>query len=205
MPNQIDYFFSIRNPITRFKSGFYSRKRKGLPRILAEWTRSEAKAFGTFEHANDLAEALFRPDERGLLAAQAIQAIRHTAMQQIDWFSRIGFLSLRPPLWIIRQEKFEPDFNRFLARLGLAITCADLRPATDPAAAHRNDYSGTTELTELARENLRRWYARDFVFYDVCEQWMKDNDRPAGWPAPASFKGSPSVRDRRVRARPVQP
>ena len=33
LPLAINYFFSIRHPITRFKSGFYSRKRKGQPRI----------------------------------------------------------------------------------------------------------------------------------------------------------------------------
>jgi hypothetical protein len=45
------YFFSIRDPISRFKSGFYSRKRKGQPRIYSEWTPHEAAAFKSFEHA----------------------------------------------------------------------------------------------------------------------------------------------------------
>lgn len=176
LQEKLPYFFSIRNPITRFKSGFYSRKRKGQPRIYVEWTRTEAMAFSAFEHANDLAEALFRTDARGLLAAQAIQAIRHTSMQQIDWFERVGFLDARPPVWIIRQEHFEPDFDRFLARAGLALTSRDLQPAKDPAQAHSNDYSRTPELSDLARENLARWYARDLVFYDVCVQWMRGRD-----------------------------
>lgn len=179
VPERHDYFFSIRNPVTRFKSGFYSRKRKGQPRIYVEWTRPEALAFGNFEHANDLAEALFRPDQRGIMAAQAIQAIRHTSMQQIDWFERIGFLDVRPPLWIIRQENFEPDFDRLLARMGLALTCRDLQPARDPAAAHSNDYSRVPELSEQAQDNLRRWYARDLVFYDLCVKWMGSHDPKA--------------------------
>lgn len=179
VPEQVPYFFSIRNPVTRFKSGFYSRKRKGQPRLYVEWTRAEALAFGKFEHANDLAEALFRADDLGLMAAQAIQAIRHTAMQQIDWFERVGFLSVRPPVWIIRQEAFEPDFDRLLARMGLALSCGKLQPARDPATAHRNDYSATPELSDLARQNLLRWYARDVVFYDLCVQWMKVNDPQA--------------------------
>lgn len=176
IPGGLNYFFSVRDPVTRFKSGFYSRKRKGQPRIYAEWTKPEAVAFGSFEHANDLAEALFRPDEGGYLAAQAIQAIRHTAMQQTDWFERIGFLDLRPPVWIIRQEKFELDFGIFLQRLGLSLSFADLKPATDAAAAHSNDYSRTPPLSDLAKDNLRRWYARDLVFYDLCERWMKARD-----------------------------
>lgn len=175
IPPQLNYFFSIRNPITRFKSGFYSRKRKGLPRIYVEWTPWEARAFEKFAHANDLAEALFRDDERGHDAAQAIQAIRHTAMQQIDWFERMSFLDLRPPVWIIRQERLAEDFDMLLRRMGLSLEFRDLRPAIDSASAHRNDYSEVPELTALARENLARWYARDIVFYALCERWLKAN------------------------------
>jgi len=176
IPPELPYFFSIRNPITRFKSGFYSRKRKGQPRIYSEWSKPEAMAFGRFAHANDLAEALFRPGEDGMLAAQAITAIRHTSMQQIDWFERIGYLDFRPPVWIIRQENFAADFGVFLRRLGLPLTFAELKPASDAAAAHRNDYSQASELSSLAQENLRRWYARDVVFYDLCEAWMKRHE-----------------------------
>lgn len=179
VPPALSYFFSIRNPITRFKSGFYSRKRKGQPRIYAEWTSAEARAFGQFDHASQLAEALFRPDDVGLLAAQAIQSIRHTAMQQIDWFERIGFIDLRPPVWIIRQENFEADFAMLLNRLGLRVTYGDLVPARDATTAHSNDYSQVPPLSDLAKENLQRWYARDFVFYDLCVEWMKRNDASA--------------------------
>lgn len=176
LPPALNYFFSIRDPITRFKSGFYSRKRKGQPRIYVEWTKPEALAFSKFPHANDLAEALFRGDAAGWDAAQAIQSIRHTAMQQIDWFERIGFLDIRPPVWIIRQENFAADFGIFLERMGLAVNYAGLQPAQDAAAAHSNDYSQTPPLSDIAKENLRRWYARDLVFYDVCVQWMKRHD-----------------------------
>lgn len=176
VPLGLSYFFSIRNPVTRFKSGFYSRKRKGQPRIYAEWTKSEAKAFAQFEHANQLAEALFRSDELGFLAAQAIQSIRHTAMQQIDWFERIGFLDLRPPVWIVRQENFAADFATLLRRIGMRVNYGDLTPAQDAKSAHSNDYSQVPPLSDLAKENLSRWYARDFVFYDLCVQWMKLND-----------------------------
>ena len=38
LPPDARYFFSIRDPIARFKSGFYCRKRKSLPRYEIEWT-----------------------------------------------------------------------------------------------------------------------------------------------------------------------
>ena len=52
VPLALNYFFSIRNPVTRFKSGFYSRKRKGQPRIYVEWTRAEALAFRYWPRPN---------------------------------------------------------------------------------------------------------------------------------------------------------
>lgn len=171
----VPYFFSVRDPITRFKSGFYSRKRKGQPRLYVEWSRYEAFAFQRFEHANDLAEALLRKDELGLDAVKAISSIRHTAMHQIDWFEGMLNLDLRPPVWIIRQENFEADFDELLRRLGLGLKVGDLELARDHVKAHRNDYSSTPELSALAKDNLRLWYARDFAFYDLCVDWMKRN------------------------------
>lgn len=177
LPPGAEYFFSIRDPISRFRSGFYSRKRKGQPRLYVEWSSAEAAAFARFEHASELAEALFRDDETGRQAMAAIQSVRHTAMQQIDWFERAAYLDLRPPVWIIRQENFSSDFDVFLERLGLSLRYADLKPALDATRAHRNDYSLSPPLSRLAEDNLRRWYARDFAFYDYCVGWMAGQAR----------------------------
>jgi hypothetical protein len=59
IPRKKPFFFSIRNPMARFKSGFYSRKRQGLPLHPRAWTPQEAMTYADFEHANDLAEVLF--------------------------------------------------------------------------------------------------------------------------------------------------
>lgn len=171
IPEPADYFFSVREPISRFRSGFYSRKRRGQPLNNFPWTRYEEQAFATFEHANDLAEALFARGERGMHALAAIKSIEHTAQDQIDWFATTGdFFTIRPPLWILRQEHFEQDFETFLARAGIAIKPI-LRQ--DAVGAHRNDYTQTLPLSEKAKENLRRWYAQDFAFYEAAETWMQ--------------------------------
>jgi hypothetical protein len=169
----VPYFFSVRNPISRFKSAFYSRKRKGQPRTYSEWTEAEAFAFADFEHANELAENLFSAGKNGAKALMAVQSISHTSMHQIDWFVRVGyFLQSRPPLWIIRQEKFNADMAEFLSRANLGMTLADIEVSNDPKTAHKNDYTATPELSERAIENLMLWYSRDFEFYKVCESWI---------------------------------
>jgi len=176
LPKGARYFFSVRDPITRFKSGFYSRKRKGAPRLYNEWSSHEAEAFARFEHANDLAESLFDGNELGHLAWAAAQSISHTAMQQSDWFTQSGYaLDQHPPLWIIRQEHFDDDFAIFLEKAGIASRLSDLDIAFDSKRAHSTDYSEIPALSSKALTNLKRWYARDFAFYNLCEAWIAQN------------------------------
>lgn len=168
LPEGEDYFFSIRDPEKRFRSGFYSRKRRGRPLNDIPWTPGEERAFTSFEHANDLAEALFEEGDRGTEALAAMTAIRHTAQNQIEWFSLVGdIFHTRPPIWVLRQEHLEEDLETFFERAGV-----DTRPVlrTDRVGAHANDYSQVPPLSDLARANLRRWYARDYAFYDAVER-----------------------------------
>lgn len=173
LPVDARYFFSTRDPIKRFKSGFYSRQRKGQPRLNSEWSTHEEAAFGAFEHANDLAEALFEKGPLGRKALGAIHSIRHTAMNQIDWFCQTGnFLEIRPPVAILRQEHLSDDFDAFKSHLGVSL---DLVPEIDKGKAHATDYAAIPELSEKACENLRRWYAQDFEFVARCERWVQEN------------------------------
>jgi hypothetical protein len=115
-----------------------------------------------------------------LAATKAISSIRHTAMNQIDWFEGVLNFELRPPLWIIRQENFEQDLGMLLKRLGTNIKVKDLIVTNDPKTAHKNDYSGTPDLSDLGKRNLRAWYARDFAFYDLCVDWINRNSGLGG-------------------------
>ncbi len=72
-----------------------------------------------FAHANDLAEALFAPGQRGRDATAAIRSISHCARNIVDWFKYCGYVfEVRPPIWIIRQEQFQADLDVFLNRIG---------------------------------------------------------------------------------------
>lgn len=175
LPAGEDYLFSIRDPISRFRSGFYSRKRKGQPLTFSEWTAHDAQAFADFEHANDLAEALFREDVAGMKAFCAMKSIRHTAQNQSDWIDLCGyFLSIRPPLAIIRQEHFAEDMRYLQYRLGLREPVVVER---DKVKSHENDYGGTPVLSELARANLQKWYAQDHEFYRICNAWIASHQK----------------------------
>jgi hypothetical protein len=172
LPSIDGYFFSLRDPVARFRSGFYSRKRMGRPRLNNPWSASEARIFAEFEHANDLAEALFEKGARGCAAISAMMTIGHIGHSQVDWFKKAGdVFALRPPIWIIRQEYLETDVMTLLRRLGVtsAVSLTD-----DPVRSHKNDYSGIPPMSPLAIENIQRWHSADFQFYAHCEAWMAE-------------------------------
>ncbi|MEL7444654.1 MAG: sulfotransferase family 2 domain-containing protein [Pseudomonadota bacterium] len=175
VPDEAEYFFSIRDPAARFRSGFYSRKRRGRPLNDIAWTAHEEMAFSTFEHANDLAEALFAGGMRGMQAVAAMKSIRHTAQDQVDWFALVGdIFSVRPPVWVIRQEHFDEDIERFYQRAGIG-TRPELK--RDPKGSHANDYSDVPDLSERALSNLKRWYSQDYALYEAVETWMEQGSQ----------------------------
>ena len=172
LPENARYFFSVRKPETRFVSGFYSRKRKGQPLMFNEWRKHEAIAFSLFEHANELAENLFCDGDRGKQARMAVKSIIHTGMQQCDWFLGCGFLDQQPPITIIRQEHFILDMQRLLTLLNVDVDVNTL-VVTDDTTAHKNDYTSVPPLSDLALENLKKWYLQDYYFYELCEEWLE--------------------------------
>jgi hypothetical protein len=174
LPAAERYFFSIRRPDTRFMSGFYSRKRKGQPRTYVEWNSHEGMAFAAFEHANDLAEALFERGSEGRAAMCAIISITHPAMHQIDWFQQAGHIfDLRPPVAILRQEALAEDIATFVRRIETPVKVSLI---DDPVGAHANDYTGVPPLSEKAMAKLQRWYVRDYEFYNRCTDWIAAQD-----------------------------
>jgi hypothetical protein len=157
------YFFSLREPLSRFRAGFYSRLRKGQPRLYNEWSSDEEAAFQRFPHANDLGEALSSRDPLIKRAAvRAMNSIRHVSEPLIDFFPDFEEVLRHPPIIILRQEYLYSDLKMLLRRLRLDHL---LPEAIDPTAKHANDYRSTPGLSELAVRNLREHYARDIHLY----------------------------------------
>mgnify|MGYP007014087352 FL=1 len=74
---------------------------------------------------------------------------------------------------IIRQENMESDWVRLMARLNIADPPM---PTRDNTLAHTNNYDATPPLSDLAIENLNRWYVQDVEFYKRCEDWIDQQD-----------------------------
>jgi len=162
--------FCVRDPISRFVSGFYSRMREGRPRYFKRWSPGEEAAFRRFDTPNRLALALSSADlEEKLQAERAMHSIGHVRDSYRKWFESEAYLlsRIRDILFIGFQERLTQDFELLKSKLGLP---PEIRLPADDRIAHRNPDHLDKKLDPQAIENLRRWYAADIQLYDFCRR-----------------------------------
>jgi len=159
------FFFATRDPVARFVSAFYSRRRGGAPPARDPWSRAEARAFERYATANDLAERIDSDDE----ARAAMDEITHIRSHYSSWFGTSEeFLARQDQLlFVLRMERLSGDFAELLQLLGLegraALPDDDVRSHRGPAQVDRS-------LSDRAVANLRDWYAADLAFVELCDR-----------------------------------
>ena len=164
-------FFVVRDPVSRFVSSFYSRKREGKPKNYNPWSDIERVSFGLFDTPNALAEALSSNDEDVKQAAlKAMRGINHVKNHYWDWFKdeetlRNGSDKI---LYIMRQEYLTEDFDKFCNKFKLKLKPLPI----DPVKSHRNPLSSDSSISQKGLENLRRWYSSDFQFIEILREQM---------------------------------
>ncbi len=160
--------FFLRDPITRFVSGFHSRKRQGMPRFFFPWRPAEKAAFARFSSPDELAASLSSDNsERRLAAVEAMRRIRHVKDSYSRWLgTRDYFLARLPDIFFVGfQEQLSEDFQRLQSKLGFPD---EIALPSDDIAAHRNPSGIDLEVGETAATNLRNWYARDYELVALC-------------------------------------
>jgi hypothetical protein len=170
IPKGEKIIFFLRNPISRYVSGFYSRQRKGRPRHFSEWNQEEAVAFSYFNTPNQLGLALFdknSPDHDN--AVSAMKGIRHVNSSYYDWFKDADYFQLRAEdiLFVGHLECLDGDFEKLKEILGLPPQAA---LPTDDVSAHRAPDSMGRHLEENALIALKEWYRVDYDFIQLCEK-----------------------------------
>ncbi|MCZ6836891.1 MAG: sulfotransferase family 2 domain-containing protein [Planctomycetota bacterium] len=173
-------FFFLRDPISRFISGFNSRKRQGKPLYFYEWKPGERIAFETFHSPNELALALsHRKRAHRLRANQAMNKIRHVKRSYWYWFRDESYFRSRlDDLFFIGfQETLNADFEILKKKLSLP---EDLSLSNDEVIAHKNPDHLDKHLDDQAIENLKQWYAKDYEFMDLCREIIQERglDQP---------------------------
>ena len=171
IPDGESVIFFLRDPVARFVSSFYSRKRRGMPRYFFAWSPEEESGFQKFNTANELAISITTEDRKTSDAAvKAMKSIFHVNTSFWDWFeNKEYFLSRMPDIFFIGfQESLDGDFERLKIKLGLPDT---IKLPAESLEAHKGDYSDFEKiLEEKAIKNLEKWYAKDYEFLSLCRK-----------------------------------
>jgi hypothetical protein len=151
----------LRDPVSRFVSGFNSRLRQGAPRYQVPWTPREERIFGWFPTPDALARSLSSLNPRTRRRARrAMSAIAHVRTHLWDYLVDRETVQRRRDdiVGVCFQERLQEDLDAMLERLGLAP-----RPLpTDEVVAHRSPAGENRELSSRGERNLRRWYREDY-------------------------------------------
>lgn len=168
IPRGDKVMFFLRDPVTRFVSGFLSRQRQGQPRYFSPWSLDEKIAFTHFDTPNALARSLGAGNiEERAAAEAAMQCIEHVSAPYLGWFgTRENLLARYDDILLVGyQESLTADFERLCSKLDLSESVS---LPSDPVKAHRNPDSLDAHLDEKAVANLRQWYADDIDFVAFC-------------------------------------
>ncbi len=171
VPKGEGVIFFLRDPITRFTSGFYSRKRKGQPRYNCPWSENEKIAFEYFETPNDLGLALSSQDEKERARAEkAMRGIGHVNTSYWDWFeSEEYYLSRLADIFFVGfQESLTEDWGKLRLKLGLPDS---VKLPENDIEAHRNPQHLDRSLQDEAVENLKSWYQDDYKFIRLVNMY----------------------------------
>jgi sulfotransferase famil protein len=168
---------TLRDPATRFASGFLSRLRKGAPRYYNEWTENESQSFEWFSSPGALADALAEPSgELRERAEFALRSIRHVRDLMIHWTGDAGYVRERAEnvLYVARQETLDADWELLKELLGLP---RDQMLPRDPVVAHRSADVLDREISPKGVRALREWYAADYELLELAEE-LRQNGFP---------------------------
>ena len=164
-----EVIFFLRDPTSRFISGFYSRQRKGQPRYYSEWNSREKAAFEVFKTPNDFACALA---DGKLDAIEAMENIAHLK-QYNTWYHSIEYFKSRSEdiLFIGFQESLDRDFTTLKSCLTIHDSCS---LPTDDIGAHRNPVDIDKSIEERGMSALKDWYQEDYMFLSLCKEIMSN-------------------------------
>jgi hypothetical protein len=160
----------LRDPISRFLSGYFSRRRKGAPRYLIEWTAAERRSFEWFPTPQALADALAEPPgELRERAELAMESIRHLNRPMTFWTGKPSYLlkHVEQIVFVARQETLDDDWEKLKDLLNLP---REQMLPHDEITAHRTTYDGDRDISDKGVAALREWYADDYELIEIGDE-----------------------------------
>jgi hypothetical protein len=170
IPKGEKVFFVVRDPLSRFVSGFYSRWRMGKPRLYVPWREGEQKAFNEFDTPNQLGEALSNKNiEQRNKAIEAMQSIGHVRTSYWNWFKDDKYLKERVDdiAFVLKQENLNEDFEAFKKKF---LIPDNIRIPKNEVKSHKNPSHLDKDLSDTAKGNLKKWYLSDYRFISILKE-----------------------------------
>ncbi len=167
-------FFFVRNPVDRFVSGFYSRKRKGMPHIYNEWRKEEAIAFEKFDTPNQLALGLASSNKTLRNQAQrGMKSIGHLKTSYWDWFQNTRLIDKKIDniIFVGSQKNLNSDFEKLRDILEIS---KDYQLPKNETKRHKNPESLDKRLDLQSVNNIKWWYEKDFYFLNYLNKKIKE-------------------------------
>ena len=173
IPKGDSVVFFLRDPISRFISGFYSRQRKGQPRYYSEWSPREKEVFEHFSTPNEIATSLAnKHSDDYALAIIAMENVQHFKSYS-KWYVDFDYFKSRldDVLFIGFQESLDADFVKLKSILEIP---QKINLPTDDIAAHRNPKGINKFIGEHGMQALRAWFQEDYEFISLSKKIMSN-------------------------------
>lgn len=161
-------FFVIRDPVSRFVSGFNSRFRKGKWGTN-DWSPREAKIFTTFSTPNEMAESLTSEDEAlRAIATKGMGGSVHFKFGLRHCLGSVEFLeqSAERLAFIGHLPTLTQDFEVLKRLIGVPADI-ELPPENQPMF-HKTPSSQERKLSNLGEQNIRDHYKDEYPIYEWC-------------------------------------
>ena len=176
IPEGDRFFFFLRDPVSRFVSGFYSRKRQEMPRYFVPWDRDEKLAFERFSTPNQLAMALSSQEPKVQQQAKhAMNNIGHIMASYWFWLHNEEYFKSRSSdlLYVGFQENLVRDFDRIKSITGWPD---HIRLPDHEFDTHKTPDSFDKHLEDKAITNLKSWYKKDFELIELCKSMFPNRE-----------------------------
>lgn len=168
VPNGHKIVFGLRDPVERFISAFWDRKRGGRFHKKRLDKIDERNSFEHFETPGQLAAALSSADpEMRRLAAFAMDSIVHIKSPISDWLISEAYVRSRQEdiLYVYEQHSLENDFLEIKKLLSLPDNMSLPR---DDVQANRLESRYNRKLDLIGEANIRALYRQDYALIDLC-------------------------------------
>jgi len=162
--------FAVRDPVSRFVSGFNCGLRRGFPRHRLRWSKEEEKSFEIFKTPQELAISIYSDNDNVRnKAIMAMKSCYHIKTFYWDWFENKEYIKSRKDdiLFIFRQEKLNKDFDFFVRKF---LPGSKVSLPEDDVLRHKTPDGYSTNLSEEAVNSLKKWYKRDYEFLEFIQK-----------------------------------